>query len=52
MLTRPDALIRFTYSFSEAAPIWLAVVPAGRDDRSNWISAVPVLFTYRFDRLP
>jgi len=43
--TRPDVLIRFTYSFSVALPIWLAVVPAGRDERSNWISVVPLLLT-------
>jgi hypothetical protein len=38
-------LIRFTNSFSVAFPIWLAVVPAGNDDRSNWSSAVPLEFT-------
>jgi hypothetical protein len=44
-LTTPEVLIRFTYSFSVALPIWLAVVPAGSEERSNWISAVPPLPT-------
>jgi hypothetical protein len=44
--------MRLTKSLSVALPIWLAVVPAGSEDKLNWISAVELLFTRRLDRPP
>ncbi len=47
--TAPVVLTRFRKSVTFAEAICEAVMPAGRPERSNWISAVSSLPTYRFD---
>jgi hypothetical protein len=39
-VTAPGALMRLTKTVRVAPEIWLAVVPAGSEVRSNWRSAV------------
>jgi hypothetical protein len=47
--TEPVVFTRFRKSVTLAEAICEAVMPAGRPERSNWMSAVSSLPTYRFD---
>ena len=50
MSMEPGERIRLTNSVTEAWPTWLAVMFAGRPERSNWMYAVLPLPTYKLDK--